>query len=146
MRGYLAETAPEFQRARSELAVLREQLARREAVNVAGVQGDYVKRFREFNYQETVFELFSRQYEVARIEESREGAVIRIIDAAQPVDRKSKPRRTMVVLLTLFGTGLLSLVAALARRGLSKTRLKPGNDLLLDQLRISVKQAFGISR
>ena len=48
MRGYLAETAPEFQQTQNQLTALRGQLARREAVNTSGAQGDYVDRFREF--------------------------------------------------------------------------------------------------
>ncbi len=104
MRGYLAETAPEFQRARSELAALRTQLAKREAVNASGAQGDYVDRFREFKYQETLFELFSRQYEVARIDESREGALIQVVDAATPPERRNARKRATIAAVTTLGT------------------------------------------
>jgi uncharacterized protein involved in exopolysaccharide biosynthesis len=146
MRGYLAETAPEFQRARSELAALRAQLARREAVNAAGAQSDYVDRFREFKYQETLFELFSRQYEIARIDESREGAVIQIVDVALPAEHKSKPKRAMIALVVCLSTALLLLIAVLVRSGLTKARLHPGTDLLLERVRAAVKRALGISR
>ena len=42
---------------------------------------DYVSKYREFKYQETLFELFARQYELARVDESREGALIQVVDS-----------------------------------------------------------------
>ena len=92
MRSYLAETAPEFRQAMAELANLRNQLAKQEKDEPAqdkSAGNDYISKYREFKYQETLFELFAKQYEVARVDEAREGAVIQVLDAAQPPERKS---------------------------------------------------------
>ena len=63
MRGYLADTAPDFKQAMTELVNLRAQLAKQEKDQPAGTgQGDYVAKFREFKYQETLFELFAKQF------------------------------------------------------------------------------------
>jgi capsule polysaccharide export protein KpsE/RkpR len=145
MRGFLAETAPEFQRMQGELIALRKQLARREALNAASIQSDYVDRFREFKYHETLFELLSRQYEIARIDESREGAVIQVVDAAFAAERKSKPRRAIATGITSFGTLILLLGLVFLREALrSASRVEPTAGKLTT-LRVLTLRALGRS-
>ena len=112
LRGYLAETAPEFKQALNELANLRAQLAKQEkdgpTTNAkTSAEGDYVSKYRDFKYHETLFELFGKQFELAKLDESREGAVIQILDVAQAPERYSKPKREVIALIS-------SLVAAFA--------------------------------
>ncbi len=58
MRGYLAEGAPEFQQALTELGALRRQMQHAEQAEGSTPSGsDYVARFREFKYQEALFAL-----------------------------------------------------------------------------------------
>jgi uncharacterized protein involved in exopolysaccharide biosynthesis len=56
-------------------------------------QSNYVERYRNFKYQETLFELFAKQYELARVDEGREGAVVQVVDAAQPPKKKPNPKK-----------------------------------------------------
>ena len=105
LRGYLAETAPDFKQALNELANLRTQLAKLEKDGpIANAkpfsEGDYVSKYRDFKYQETLFELFGKQFELAKVDESREGAVIQILDFAQAPERNSKPKREAIVLIS----------------------------------------------
>ena len=82
-------------------SALRQQVRNLEA-NTGGASSEYVGRYREYKYQDTLFELFSKQYELARLDESREGALIQVIDPATPPDHKSKPSRsTMAIGTTL---------------------------------------------
>lgn len=103
LRGSLADSAPEVQQQLTQLAALRSQLARLEQTTDANVGPDYLTKYREFKYRETLFELFARQYELARVDESREGALIQVVDAATTPEYKSKPKR-----------GLIAIVATLA--------------------------------
>jgi uncharacterized protein involved in exopolysaccharide biosynthesis len=105
LRGYLAETAPEFKQALHELANLRAQLAKQEkdgptTNGKTSAEGDYVSKYRDFKYNETLFELFAKQFELAKIDESREGAVIQILDVAQTPERYSKPKRELIALIS----------------------------------------------
>jgi len=143
MRGYLAESAPEFQLAQNQLNALRAQLARREAVNTSGAQGDYVDRFREFKYQETLFELFSRQYEVARIDESREGAVIQVVDAATPPERKSKPKRAMMAVVATLAAGFALLLWVFVRHALRNARQDAQSAQKLGLLTSALRRSVG---
>jgi len=107
MRRSLADSAPEVLQLRSMLATLRSQLSRTEALGQASAGTDYVGKYREYKYQETLFELFSRQYELARLDESREGASIQVVDVATKPERKSKPKRAATALAAAIGTFLL---------------------------------------
>jgi uncharacterized protein involved in exopolysaccharide biosynthesis len=143
MRGYLSETAPEFQQAQNQLTALRGQLARREAVNTSGAQGDYVDRFREFKYQETLFDLFARQYEVARIDESREGAVIQVVDTAMPPERKSKPKRAIMAVVATLAAGFALLLWVFVRHALRNARQDAGSAQKLGQLTYALRRSVG---
>lgn len=106
MRRMLAEGAPELLQQQATLAALRDQLARVEQRDTAGNDSGYVGKYREFKYQETLFELFARQYELARVDESREGGLIQVVDVATPPERKSKPKRSLIALAAALFFGL----------------------------------------
>ena len=113
LRRSLADTAPEVQKQMAEISALRAQLARLEQAADANAGPDYLSKYREFKYRETLFELFARQYEVARVDESREGALIQVVDPATPPEYKSKPKRALIAVaatmlsLLLIGMGLV---------------------------------------
>jgi uncharacterized protein involved in exopolysaccharide biosynthesis len=114
LRGSLADSSPEVQRQLAQLSALRTQLARLEQASNANVGPDYLTKYREFKYRETLFELFARQYEMARVDESREGALIQVVDVAVTPEYKSKPNRLLIAvaatLLSLLLLGMFILV------------------------------------
>ena len=110
LNGTMADNTPEVRQQQTILTALRQQLARAEQATGTSAGPDYVGRYREFKYQETLFELYARQFELARADESREGALIQVVDPATPPDRKSKPKRLTTSLATTLAV-LLALVA-----------------------------------
>jgi uncharacterized protein involved in exopolysaccharide biosynthesis len=75
---------------------------------------EYIRRYRELKYQETLYELFARQYEIARVDEAKSAPVIQVVDWAKRPERKSSPFRTLIVLLsTIAAFFLISLVVLL---------------------------------
>ncbi len=111
LRGSLADSSPEVQRQLGQLSALRAQLARLEQATDTNAGPDYLSKFREYKYRETLFEMFARQYELARVDESREGALIQVVDVATPPEYKSKPKRGFIAvaatLLSLLVIGAL---------------------------------------
>ncbi len=121
MRSYATDDNPNLVIAKQELAALQAQLNR-----VAGSQSDpgsdinlskgrvtqsgmeYLRRYRDLKYRETVFELLAKQFEIAKLDEAREGSIVQVVDAAVPPDAKSSPHRTLIVL----GTTLFAFVIA----------------------------------
>jgi uncharacterized protein involved in exopolysaccharide biosynthesis len=75
---------------------------------IVGVQ--WADLYRRSKIQETVFELLTQQYEIAKIEEAKEIPTVKVIDVADYPERKSWPPREIIVTL---GT-LLSLAGAIA--------------------------------
>lgn len=145
MRGYLTESAPDFKQAQTELSAMRGQLARaeKEEPTATGSESDYVAKFRNFKYQETLFELFAKQYEMARIDESREGAVIQVLDAAQPPERKSKPKKALIALMTTLAVGFALLLFVFIRQALRGAAQTPESAEKIGRLRQAWARALG---
>jgi uncharacterized protein involved in exopolysaccharide biosynthesis len=146
MRGYLAETAPDFKQAMTELANLRAQLAKQDkddTTNAPAGQGDYISKYREFKYQETLFELFAKQYELARVDEAREGAVIQVLDAAQPPERKAKPKKALIAIVATLATGFALLLFIFIRQALRNAGGNTQTAQKMATLKASWRKAIG---
>lgn len=137
LRHAMSDRHPEVRQALAELAALREQLARAEASDTRGAKDaeDYVARFRDFKYQETLFELLARQLEMARLDEAREGAPVQVVDPAEVPERRSWPKRTLMSVVAAIGTFVLALGAAFVLEGLGGRFADPRSVERLAQLR-----------
>jgi uncharacterized protein involved in exopolysaccharide biosynthesis len=105
MRSTYTEKSPELTLAIAELRSLQEQLDKSSRVDQSKSQtksSEYIQTLRDFKYNETLYELLARQYELARVDESRQGSTIQIVDIAQPPERKSKPRRAVIAMITMI--------------------------------------------
>jgi capsule polysaccharide export protein KpsE/RkpR len=58
--------------------------------------------FRETKIQETVYELLTERYEVAKIEEAKEIPTVKVLDSPNWPERKSSPPRMLIVLLGML--------------------------------------------
>lgn len=101
---------PEVLRTEAELNALRSQLKKAEsgtrtagdpmvapsAMPSAGL--DYLRSLRDLKYHEFLFEMLSKQYEAARIDESKVAPALQLVDAAVPPDKKSGPHRGLMIL------------------------------------------------
>ena len=115
LRRGLADSAPEVQQQAAAVTALKSQLARVEQPSSTARDVDYVARFREFKYQEALFEMFSRQYEIARVDEAREAALIQVVDVATPADRRTSPKRAFTGVAFAVASGFVLAVFVLLR-------------------------------
>ena len=145
MRGYLADTAPDFKQAQTELAAMRAQLDKAEGIQPEPAKGDsdYISKFREFKYSETLFELFTKQYEIARVDESREGAVIQVVDVAMPPELKRQPKKMMLAVTAAVVTGFALLLLVFLRRALQIAASDPKTAQQMVALRTAWMRALG---
>ncbi len=60
---------------------------------------EWADLYRRTKIQETVYELLSQQYELARIQEAKEIPTVNVIDAANLPQRKSSPHRLLIILV-----------------------------------------------
>lgn len=122
---------PDVQRLNSELAGLRAELSRMESASsgattlgsidipvgkLPAAAVDYIRARREVKFQETLLESMLRQFEIAKLDEAKEGPTLQQVDIAQPPDRKSKPARAVIVLATMLFAFLGSSLFVIWRR------------------------------
>lgn len=121
LRTSATEQNPAVMRLNSELSGMRSELARMESAQ-GGAPGsaidmpvgklpsasiDYVRARRELKLQETLLEAMVRGYEVAKLDEAKEGPVLQQVDIALPPDHKSRPSRALIVLASTLVALLL---------------------------------------
>lgn len=124
-RNSLADSTPEIKQQLAIVSAMRGQLARAEQATESSAGPGYVSKYREFKYQEALFEVYARQFELARADESREGAIIQVVDVATTPERKSKPKRGLIAVTTTLAVALL-LVAGVFVREMMRARALGG--------------------
>ena len=70
----------------------------------------WVDLYRRARIQEAVFELLTKQYELARIQEAKEIPTIKVVDVPELPEKKSFPPRLLIICLFAAG-GILAAVA-----------------------------------
>ncbi len=53
---------------------------------------EYLRAERNVKYYDTIFQILARQFEAAKLDEAKEGAIIQVLDPATPPDRRSSPK------------------------------------------------------
>ena len=136
LRTSATDQNPAVIRLNSELRGLRAELARMES-SQGGSPGsavdlpvgripeasvDYVRARRELKLQEMMLEGMLRQYEIAKLDEAKEGPVLQQVDVARIPDYKSKPSRALIVLASTLLALLLVSGWVVVRRYLATVR------------------------
>lgn len=154
MQTFATGSNPEYMRARQELVGLREQLKKMESglnqgsgdllvgsgrIPEAGLE--YVRRVRDVKYAETIFELMSKQFEIAKLDEAKDSSIIQALDVAIVPDKKSKPNRGVIVVSTILFVGILTMFWILASEFLRKMKQNPAQLRRLRKLSDSLKSS-----
>jgi uncharacterized protein involved in exopolysaccharide biosynthesis len=112
---------PQVVRLQTEIAGFQDQLRRLESDSAKRDPGnvqpptsrvpelalEYVRKQREVKYHEALFEMIAKQYEAARLDESRDAPLLQVIDLAVVPDERSGPQRAIALIVSvLFGAVL----------------------------------------
>lgn len=110
MSAFVTTNHPEYQRAQEELSSLRAELAKLENGRGSETVGDVanenqsglenIKVLRDVKYYQMLYETLAKQYEAARLDESKDPTLIQVLDRAAEPERRSKPKRRVIVLLS----------------------------------------------
>jgi tyrosine-protein kinase Etk/Wzc len=131
LKGFATENNQDYKRIAGELVGLRAALSKLEKRNSSDPslvssgnlpeQGlEYVRAYREVKYQEAIFEAMAKQLEIAKLEEAKDGNELQQLDVAVPPEKKSSPKRVLLVLLAVFVSAILMLICAVLRFGCSR--------------------------
>jgi len=86
-------------------------------------------------YYETVFELLAKQFEIAKIDEARDASIVQVLDRAVEPERKSRPHRARIVIVTAILAFLATLLWALLRDAHERTKNDPEQSRKMNMLR-----------
>lgn len=120
MRAFVTDTNPNYTRVAEQLGSLRAELSKLEngrpsllptEQNSGRVEAGLanIKTLRDVKYYEMLYELLAKQYEVARLDEAKDSSVIQVLDPAVDPERKFKPARFLIVLVSCV-VGLLAAI------------------------------------
>src|SRR5579872_336612 len=143
MSSYAAGDNPQLTQARQELDSLQSQLAKlggsedtanslivpKGKVPEAGLE--YVRKLRDVKYYETIFDILARQFEIAKLDEAKEGSLVQVVDPAIVPDHKSSPKRLLIVILGTLAGLMVGILTALAKAGLERLKTDPESDAKL---------------
>lgn len=126
LRSYSTEHNPELELAEGELSSLRAEATRLEQRNhssgfsdlglgdVPGAGMEYLRAEHELKYRQAMFDLLLKQYDAAKLDESKDAAIIQVVETAIEPDRRSSPNPALIVpLFTLGGLIAGGLIALL---------------------------------
>ena len=125
LRSYSTEHNPELELAEGELSSLRAEGARMEQRNhssgfadlglrdVPGAGMEYLRAEHELKYRQAMFDLLLKQYDAAKLDESKDAAIIQVVEPAIEPDRRSSFNPALMVLLVAIGGLITGCVIAL---------------------------------
>ena len=112
MRGYATPENPDLQRLQDETTALKDQLRQMESKDRSGDDSvstvgkmsslgtEYIRRTREFRYNEALYEILMKQFEAAKLDESKDAALLQIVEKAEAPEKRIKPQRKDMVVKT----------------------------------------------
>jgi len=147
MKSFVTSNNQDYKRAEEELQSLRAGLDRLEngAANTAEAAisrensglGN-IQLLRDVKYHQMLYELLAKQYEVARLEEAKEGPLIQVLDEALQPEHKFKPKRALLILMALLAAELAALAYVFIRESVRSAKRRPDVSLKVAELRKSM--------
>ena len=147
MRAFASESNPDLRLAQREVESLKSELGKLEgnggrlaSDSSPSKQGmESLRLLRDVKYHEVIFELLARQFEMAKIDEAKDSAVVQVMDKAIEPDRKSKPARSLIVLAFALASFLAALLWSFAIEGLAKAADKGEKEGKIEDLKRYLK-------
>jgi tyrosine-protein kinase Etk/Wzc len=146
MSSFATDRNPDVVLVQQELAALRGQLSNLDKEQstsadpliatgkLPAVGLEYVRKLRELKYRESIFELLSKQYEIARLDEGKQAAVIQVVDVAVAPDKKSSPHRLLISLLGVLIGFLAAIMSVFCREIVTQLSFNPENRVRFSKL------------
>lgn len=115
MRSFATNSNPDYIRTQQEINGLRSQLVKVETGTInyrkaPSAALEYIRKVRDVKYYEAINELLGKQYEMAKLDESRQSSLIQVLDKAEVPEKRSKPKRSQLVLLSVIAGFIVSLI------------------------------------
>ena len=126
LKSYATQENNDVKKLVTELAAMKMHLLKLErgsldTSNPQSIQQEAIQSYRNMKVQESMLEAFAKQYELAKVDESKEGPLVQVVDPATPPERRSSPKRTQLVLISALCGLVFSTLLAFLRNMLRNT-------------------------
>jgi uncharacterized protein involved in exopolysaccharide biosynthesis len=147
MQAFVTSNNPDYKRVQEELASLKSELSKLESgraqndneppQTAGGLQN--IKLLRDVKYFQMLYELLAKQYEVARLDEAKDTAIVQVLDKAVVPEKKYKPKRSMIVFFSTVLCVLLGVFWAIFSEAKRKMIQDPDGALLWNDLKSKIR-------
>ena len=151
LRTYATEDNPDVKRVERELAELQAQSAKLSQIEhsaadpgegnlqvptrrVPDANVEYLRVARELKYHESLYDFLGKQLEAARIDEAKNAVTVQVVDRAVEPERKSSPKRLLIIAVTAVASFLLSCLGVLIWEAIRRKQQDPNEGARIAQL------------
>ena len=144
----MTEQNPEYRRARELISALKARLAKLEGSHgesqidvkvpiskLPEVGFDYIHKLRDLKYQQMLFELYSKQFEIAKMDEAKDAILIQVVDKALPPEVRSSPKRAVIVTTVMLAAFFFSIFLAFLIEASERAKQNPESSERISLLR-----------
>jgi len=103
LKSVVGKDNPELLRRELELNILNQKVA-----TIPDLGLESLRLYRSVLIQSKILEVLLPLYEQARLEEKKETPSVAVLDKAVPAEKKARPKRMLIVLISTLSVGLLS--------------------------------------
>lgn len=96
---------------------------------------EFVRIARDVKYHEILLGAMAQQVSAATIDAAKDSTGIQVLDKALPPERKSKPKRALIVLLATLAALFIGVIWAFVREAAERSRQDPGQAERINLLR-----------
>jgi uncharacterized protein involved in exopolysaccharide biosynthesis len=154
MRSYATDDNPQMMLAQQQLIALKDQLAKLSGStensasdiivpkgNIPQAGMEYIRKLRDVKYYETIMELIAKQFEMAKLDEARQGAIVQVADVALPPDKRSSPKRTLTVAVSLMIGFVVACGWCIFAEGYQRIKRDPSERRRIEALRAAFSRS-----
>ena len=137
-RAYMTEQNPEYVRSLATLAALKANLTKLEGSNNASGADvkvpvnqlsdtgfAYIHQMRDLKYKQSLMELYSKQFEMAKMDEAKESPLVQVVDKALPPEERSSPKRAQMMVIATILALVISIMLAFIMNALDTAKQIP---------------------
>lgn len=139
MRTFSTPQNPDLQKAEEALRGMKAQMSKLESTGsnghdplmptgrMPGVGLEHMRKLRDVKFNETLYEILTKLYESAKMDEARDAAIIQVIDNAVVPTKPVKPKRLLIIVFSVFVGFFMSVIGAFVYEYLHRASVDPGN-------------------
>ena len=159
MKTYATELHPDVKRLERETEGLKEELKKFEAKgdryyssvgiptsDVPSLGTEYLRKIREYKFQETIYGLLLNQYENARIQEAKEAAVVQLVDKAIPPEKVYRPKRILITIIAAGAGFFIAIFVAMVLGAIERSSENEANREKIEIIRGHFKSFPNLTR